>query len=658
MIDTKLLKKVWKAQKSGYYSLSTKDGDNWRDHFFDDIDEALQWLEEQPEGVDLYWCITPLKKKRRLKENIPATKYLWQDLDEVDPRKIPKELQPTISWESSPGNFHGLWKLKSFLPAPEAEKLNKQLAKEVGADKGSWILTKVLRIPGTYNYKYKKPPKVKLLWKDGPTYSIDELNERLGPDEEDDTDTAELKDDTLLKRRWNDIPKKVRELLMSEKAIQGKRSDFLWYMEHELAKAGFSVHEIYTLVKNSVWNKFSGRRDEEERLKEEIARAFEDEVLEGNQQQSEEVPFEVTLESDTALMSDLESYPGWLVEGFWTRRSHGIIAGEPKSFKSTLVLDLAVSVASGEPFMGEYEVIDPGPVLIIQNENANWIMKDRLSKIRANKGLVGEVNYEGGDNLAVKFAPELPLYYINQQGFTVSDPAHKKLLEEVLDEVQPNLIILDPLYLMFDGDVNSAQELNPVLSWLLMVKEKYSTNLILVHHWRKSQGNTSRGGQRMLGSTTLHGWVESAWYISVEDVQDNTDEVTILDEDEGEEREDPSAANTPAAKAQLTLEREFRGAGTHPKLDLTLTMGDFGTADYKVEAEVHKPREKQKGKKVDREEVVEQIIILLEQSTKPLSQRKIEQETGNSYRPVRDALAKLKEEGKVKQNKQGRWLIK
>src|SRR5690606_41428795 len=74
----------------------------------------------------------------------------------------------------------------------------------------------------------------------------------------------------------------------------------------------------------------------------------------------------------------------------WARRSHGIVAGEPKSFKSTYVMDLAISVASGEPFLGKYPVIESGPVIYVQNENADWILKDRIDRksIRLNSSHV------------------------------------------------------------------------------------------------------------------------------------------------------------------------------------------------------------------------------------------------------------------------------
>src|SRR5690606_39571048 len=83
------------------------------------------------------------------------------------------------------------------------------------------------------------------------------------------------------------------------------------------------------------------------------------------------------IENFNELMSDLSQYPGWLIEGFWTRRSHGIIAGEPKTFKSTIALDMAVSVASGTKFLGKFKRSERGPVLMVQNEIGRASCRER-----------------------------------------------------------------------------------------------------------------------------------------------------------------------------------------------------------------------------------------------------------------------------------------
>jgi len=198
-----------------------------------------------------------------------------------------------------------------------------------------------------------------------------------------------------------------------------------------------------------------------------------------------------------------------------------------------------------------------------------------------NKDLAGKVNKIQDTLFAIQFPITLPLYFINQQGYQLNDPIHRKLLEQVIQQIKPVLIIFDPLYLMFDGDVNSAKDLNPVLNWLLYLKTKYKTGIIVVHHWNKG-GTSKRGGQRMLGSTTLHGWVESAWYLKVTSKNPEGTEETEDDINPGE---------TPPIN--LVLEREFRSAGMYPKLDLTVSMGGFQEHEYKVDVKQHTKKTKE-----------------------------------------------------------------
>ena len=61
--------------------------------------------------------------------------------------------------------------------------------------------------------------------------------------------------------------------------------------------------------------------------------------------------------------------PAWLVHGMWSKEGVGILSGLPKVCKSWLSLDLALSVASGTPALGAYDVPQAGPVLVFAAED-------------------------------------------------------------------------------------------------------------------------------------------------------------------------------------------------------------------------------------------------------------------------------------------------
>src|SRR5690606_13309590 len=195
------------------------------------------------------------------------------------------------------------------------------------------------------------------------------------------------------------------------------------------------------------------------------------------------------------------------------------------------------------------------------------------------------------------------------------DPIYQKTLEKAIKTLDPVLIILDPLYLMFDGDVNSAKDLNPVLNWLLRMKNDYGIGVMVIHHMNKG-GNRSgvvRGGQRMLGSTTLHGWVESALYISSREEEEETEE------DEG--AYNGKLESVGAGSAKITVEREFRGAGMYPRLDIQIKMGEFGSPDYSVVVEKHQPRDRRR--KISKNQTRDDLLNFLEMQTEPVGLRKL-----------------------------------
>lgn len=619
------LSNIWNKQcKPGeYVFLSFRDPNKKKGNWIDvpikytgraSIRKAVKDLMDQysPNKYDWYWCPLPFKGSKRNKDLVTRSKFLWQDLDYADPKKFKDQtLYPTIYWESSPGRFHGLWELDNQYEIKEVETLNRDLAYEVDADKGGWDLTQVLRVPGTKNHKYAHKPTVQLRHSHGTPIPFSELRSRIKHVEKQTEIQFESKLDEgdpqeILNRYAGKLPRDLLTVLLQKKAEVGKRSEIIWSLEHRLYEIGLTPDEIFTLIKHSAWNKYRGRHDEDLRLTRELQKIISETVNKSVQEKIKNLSeldldgIDLVIDSYSDVMGNIRSYPGWLVEGFWARRSHGIVAGEPKVFKSTFTLDLAISVASGQPFLGKYPVLEPGPVLLVQNENADWLMKDKIEKVIANRGLSGKVKKIAERRFEITFPQEIPLYSINQQGYLLNSPEHQVAMEKIIQEMRPVLVIFDPLYLMFDGDINSAKELNPVLNWLLKLKNEYKTGVMLIHHYNKGNGGSSwRGGQRMLGSTTLHGWIESAWYLQANEPEGGN-EIAI-----------DKVSDNPVS---VIMTREFRTAGHYPKIELKLKMGEFGNPSYEVQADIYREegKDNQKPKRLTNDKIALEIIRIME----------------------------------------------
>lgn len=168
MEPLEFLEHVWfkQKQREGYVFLSFKEDESWIDLAFrlgrDEI--------ELPDAAlgDIYFCPNIFREGRRRRELVLPSRWLYADLDEIFPYDIAKQhgrvLKPTTSWESSPKRYQALWLLDRALNPEEHDDVNQKLTYQLGADKGGWDITQVLRVPGTLNHKYEEKPEVKLLW--------------------------------------------------------------------------------------------------------------------------------------------------------------------------------------------------------------------------------------------------------------------------------------------------------------------------------------------------------------------------------------------------------------------------------------------------------------------------------------------------------------
>lgn len=203
------------------------------------------------------------------------------------------------------------------------------------------------------------------------------------------------------------------------------------------------------------------------------------------------------VERASRLPTESDSLTQWLVEGLWSEEAVGILGGEPKCCKSFLALDLAVSVASGSPCLRRFPVQRSGPVLLFPAEDSLAVVRARLAGICTAAG----VDF---DSLALDVitAPSLRLD-------TVED---RQRLGDLVERLQPRLLILDPLIRLHRLDENDAGQIAVLLSFLRQLQRQFQVAVLVVHHARKDS-KASRPGQALRGSSELHGWGDSNLYL-------------------------------------------------------------------------------------------------------------------------------------------------
>lgn len=126
------------------------------------------WLRyENAQGGDIYISMNPLKAaaKGRTKNDIAAVRHLYLDLDRSALQSLmticedPRVPNPSYVLNTSEGKYQVVWKVADG-DSDRAEKLQKAMAIEYGADRAATDVTRVLRLPGFRNHKYDPPFQV------------------------------------------------------------------------------------------------------------------------------------------------------------------------------------------------------------------------------------------------------------------------------------------------------------------------------------------------------------------------------------------------------------------------------------------------------------------------------------------------------------------
>src|SRR5712672_820912 len=142
--------------------------------------EFQAWLRyKNANGSDIYMGMNPLRQDAatRTKEEIETIRHVYLDLDQGGPEAlesvedssvVPK---PNYVLTSSPGKFQVVWNVEG-MSLEEAEALLHAMAREFGGDPAATDATRVLRVPGFANKKYKTDFYVEARKESAETYHL------------------------------------------------------------------------------------------------------------------------------------------------------------------------------------------------------------------------------------------------------------------------------------------------------------------------------------------------------------------------------------------------------------------------------------------------------------------------------------------------------
>lgn len=170
----------------------------------------------------------------------------------------------------------------------------------------------------------------------------------------------------------------------------------------------------------------------------------------------------------------------WLVEGLIPKSGITVLSATPGSFKTWLLLELAICTSSGRNLFDEFET-QKTSVLMVDEENGLMLLQQRLKLLEAD--------------------PELDINFHVLTGFKLTDRLVNDLIEFcTLSKI--GLVTFDSLVRIHDSQENDAGDMADVFQKLKRITEAGIT-VLLTHHNRKPSGSSANLSHEMRGSSDI-----------------------------------------------------------------------------------------------------------------------------------------------------------
>lgn len=171
--------------------------------------------------------------------------------------------------------------------------------------------------------------------------------------------------------------------------------------------------------------------------------------------------------------------PGFLVNRLIYDNSINLIVGDPKTFKTYIALDIALGVITGTEALS-HNVRQKGKVLLVSTE---LDVRSRIITLINGRGI--KVNDIEGKLRMFSYNDSLDSFEWNKD---------KKYLIENIKDFRPNLLILDPISYIFDGEITDNDEVKQFFRELKELINEYNFSIILTHHNNRMK-NTNKNGK-------------------------------------------------------------------------------------------------------------------------------------------------------------------
>ncbi len=208
---------------------------------------------------------------------------------------------------------------------------------------------------------------------------------------------------------------------------------------------------------------------------------------------SESAPSLLPVFRASALEAAEEQKP-WLIERLWGAGAVGIVSGPPKALKTWTALEMAISVATGQPCLATFPVQRSGTVLLYAAEEPMPALHARLQALAE--------NHESR-------LDEVDVRVIAVDSLRLDHQKDREKLTATVEFHRPVLLILDPLIRLHGLDENQSGPMAELLGYFRVLQRSTGSAIAVIHHSRKNATSSAAPGQSLRGSSDLYAFVDS-----------------------------------------------------------------------------------------------------------------------------------------------------
>jgi hypothetical protein len=189
---------------------------------------------------------------------------------------------------------------------------------------------------------------------------------------------------------------------------------------------------------------------------------------------SDRPAFTPALVSSSALCAPVAP-PEWLIKGVLVAGQPAVLGGPMKTLKTSILIDMTISIGTGNWFLGRFPVPRARRVGLISGESGRFVIRANARELAMARG----IDLEHDPNILWGF--NLP---------DLTDDGHLKALGKMIGDHGLEVLAIDPIYLCIPDKIVDHKNMfsfGPVLDAFGQVCLEVGCTPILSHHFTKSR---------------------------------------------------------------------------------------------------------------------------------------------------------------------------